>query len=180
MLAGCLTSSAGILSIWRRTADSISLAFHRKMARYMKSVVPAPSSETLSRGSGALVDQWNSITWLAPMSIINDNGVPTLGAPKAQGTGVYGLHLLTPETERSTMHYFVAVRQNSLPFPESVRQDIKTKLKSMRGACNSGLCPRHLGVRWRSDECLSGQLHRERCSGLQDRALISKQKFPGT
>jgi phenylpropionate dioxygenase-like ring-hydroxylating dioxygenase large terminal subunit len=102
------------------------------VTRYMQSVVPAPFFEMLFRGNGTLVDNWNSITWIAPTCMINDNGVTLPGTPKAQGTGVFGLHLLTPETDRSTMYYFVAVRQNPLPFPEPVRQDIMAKLKSMR------------------------------------------------
>lgn len=102
------------------------------VTRYMKCVPPAPFFDMLFRRDGAPVDNWNAMTWSAPACLFNDSGVTAPGQPKAEGTGILGLHLLTPETERSTWYYFVAVRQNPLPFPEPVRHDIMMKLKSMR------------------------------------------------
>jgi vanillate O-demethylase monooxygenase subunit len=41
-----------------------------------------------------------------------DTGVHAPGATKAEGTGIYAVHLLTPQTATSTNYLFSAVRQN--------------------------------------------------------------------
>jgi vanillate O-demethylase monooxygenase subunit len=95
--------------------------------------VPVPGLyDMLYRRDGGVVDHWTSMRWTAPSNLLNDSGVKEPGSPRAQGTGICGVHLLTPQTERSTMYHFAAVRQNPLPFPEAEAQDIVRRLAELR------------------------------------------------
>jgi vanillate O-demethylase monooxygenase subunit len=51
-----------------------------------------------------------------------DTGVREPGSPKESGTGYYGLHMLTPESETSTHYHFAAVRFNAPP--RSLEEDM--------------------------------------------------------
>ncbi|MGE4340284.1 MAG: Rieske 2Fe-2S domain-containing protein [Pigmentiphaga sp.] len=108
------------------TSDSVTAS------RWMPGVAAPGLFDMMFRRDGGLVDHWAEITWLAPSCLINDSGVSALGAPRAEGTGIWGLHLLTPIHERKTRYHFAAVRQNPLPFAEPIRQDIMLKLKDLR------------------------------------------------
>ena len=102
------------------------------VSRWMPGV-PAPGLfDMMFRRDGGVVDHWAEITWLAPSWLINDSGVTAPGASRSEGTGIFGLHLLTPVNERKTIYHFAAVRQNPISFPEEVRVDLMTKLKDLR------------------------------------------------
>ena len=47
------------------------------------------------------------------------------------GTGYYGIHFLTPETDRTTLYHFTAVRWNVLT-EESANEQIREKISVMR------------------------------------------------
>lgn len=102
------------------------------VARWMPSVKPPGLFDMMFRRDASLVDHWAEITWHAPSCLVNNSGVTGVGQSRAQGTGIFGLHLLTPVNERKTVYHFAAVRQNPLPFPEEVRLDIMEKLKQLR------------------------------------------------
>jgi vanillate O-demethylase monooxygenase subunit len=54
--------------------------------------------------------------------VILDTGVREPGTAKEDGTGYFGLHLLTPETATSTHYHFAAVRFNAPP--RSLEEDL--------------------------------------------------------
>jgi hypothetical protein len=64
--------------------------------------------------------------------MLNDAGVTDPGAPRAKGTGIFGTHFLTPETDRTTLYHFCAARQNPLPFPAERVEEIRQKLTELR------------------------------------------------
>lgn len=101
-------------------------------SRWMPGVTAPGLFDMMFRRDGGIVDHWAEITWLAPSCLINDSGVSAQGASRQEGTGIWGLHLLTPVDRRKTRYHFAAVRQNPLPFPEAIRQDIMLKLKDLR------------------------------------------------
>jgi vanillate O-demethylase monooxygenase subunit len=78
------------------------------------------------RQDGKPVDTWDSIRWDAPGCFLLDVGAHAPGATKAEGSGLYAVHLLTPETATSTHYNFSAVRQNmaagARPSPEISRK----------------------------------------------------------
>lgn len=59
-------------------------------------------------------DQWNSISWYAPSNLLLEFGASRSGQPKEEGTGYFAIHLLTPETERTTHYHYTAARWNVL------------------------------------------------------------------
>lgn len=78
------------------------------------------------------VDKWNTIRWNAPGVMLLRSGVCSPGADPESGTGYYGIHLLTPETERSTLYHFTAVRWNVLTKDPATNAEIKEKLTRTR------------------------------------------------
>jgi vanillate O-demethylase monooxygenase subunit len=76
---------------------------------------------------------WFTMNWQAPGCMINDAGVCPVGGAKEQGAGIFGSHLLTPETETTTHYLFAAARQKLAP-PTKASQDpeIRQKLTDMR------------------------------------------------
>lgn len=102
------------------------------VSRWMPNVKPPGLFDMLYHRDGSLVDHWSAITWMAPSCLLNNAGVTAQGAPQSEGTGIFGLHLLTPVNERKTVYHFAAVRQNPLPFPDDVHAKIMEDLKVLR------------------------------------------------
>jgi phenylpropionate dioxygenase-like ring-hydroxylating dioxygenase large terminal subunit len=76
-------------------------------------------------------DQWNTISWYAPSNMILEFGSSKPGEPKEKGTGYFAIHLLTPETERSTHYHYTAARWNVLTDDEQ-NTKIRDKIYEMR------------------------------------------------
>jgi hypothetical protein len=68
--------------------------------------------DLLFRQDGKPFDFWDTMRWDAPGCFLLDTGVHAPGATRAEGTGIYAVHLLTPQTSTSTNYLFSAVRQN--------------------------------------------------------------------
>ena len=79
--------------------------------------VPAPNllavmlPDSFSRDR---VDKWTNIRWTPATNILLETGMVPTGGERAAGTGYFGFHILTPETERSTLYFFTSVRWNPL------------------------------------------------------------------
>ncbi len=78
------------------------------------------------------VDKWNSIRWTPPGCMLIRTGVCRPGDQQEEGTGFYGVHLLTPETGRSTHYLFAAVRWNVLTEGDAVNAEIQERLSTLR------------------------------------------------
>ncbi|MBN9428614.1 MAG: aromatic ring-hydroxylating dioxygenase subunit alpha [Burkholderiales bacterium] len=95
--------------------------------------VPVPGLfDLMFKRDGGHVDLWADIRWDVPGCLMNDTGVTSPGAPRDQGTGIYGMHFLTPETETSCHYHFVAARQNPINWGEPVDSEIRTKISDLR------------------------------------------------
>jgi phenylpropionate dioxygenase-like ring-hydroxylating dioxygenase large terminal subunit len=96
------------------------------VSRYNRNVPVVAVHDLVFRQDGKPVDTWDSIRWDAPGCFLLDVGAHAPGATKAQGSGLYAVHLLTPETATSTHYNFSAVRQNmsagARPSPEISRK----------------------------------------------------------
>jgi vanillate O-demethylase monooxygenase subunit len=88
--------------------------------------------DLLFKRDGGRVDMWADMRWDPPGCMLNDAGVTDPGASRAQGTGIFGTHFLTPETNRTTLYHFCAARQNPLPFPAERVEEIRRKLTELR------------------------------------------------
>lgn len=100
--------------------------------RWMENVRVPGMFDLLFKRDGGRVDMWTDMSWQPPGLMINDAGVTEPGAGKQAGTGIFGHHFLTPETETSTLYHFAAVLQNPRPAPPEVADEVRAKLTEMR------------------------------------------------
>lgn len=77
-------------------------------------------------------DQWSTISWYPPSYLILEFGVSKAGQPKEKGTGYYAIHLLTPETERTTHYHYTAARWNVLTEGDDANARIRDKIYELR------------------------------------------------
>lgn len=77
------------------------------------------------------VDKFSSIRWSAPSYLLLKQGATLPGQSTETGVGYYGLHLLTPETQRTTTYHFTAVRFN-VTTPASADAGINAKIEKGR------------------------------------------------
>lgn len=77
-------------------------------------------------------DQVSSITWFPASNLLLEFGVCPAGRPKQEGTGYYAIHLLTPESARSTHYSFTAVRWNVRTDSDELNAQIRGRITEMR------------------------------------------------
>jgi phenylpropionate dioxygenase-like ring-hydroxylating dioxygenase large terminal subunit len=78
------------------------------------------------------VDKWNAMRWSAPSCLLIHTGVCEPGRERSSGTGFWGVHILTPETRRSTHYHFAAVRWNVLTEGDDRNRRIRDELSRTR------------------------------------------------
>jgi vanillate O-demethylase monooxygenase subunit len=78
-------------------------------------------------------DQWNITDWFAPSCLLLIVGASPAGQPQSAASGFYAIHLLAPETERTTHYNFSAVRFNTPPESEETKQRIRADTARLRG-----------------------------------------------
>lgn len=95
--------------------------------------VPAPGLyDLMFRRDGGRVDLWMDMRWDAPGCLLNYTGVTAPGAPRAEGTGFWGTHFLTPETADTTYYLFAAVRFNPISWGEALDREIHRQISDLR------------------------------------------------
>ena len=95
--------------------------------------VPVPGLyDLMFRRDGGLVDLWMNMRWDAPGCLLNDTGVKPPGEPRDAGTGFFGTHFLTPQTEDTTYYLFAAVRFNPISWGEPLDSEIHRQLSELR------------------------------------------------
>ncbi len=78
------------------------------------------------------VDKHSHIRWMAPSNFRIKTGIAPHGAPADAATGYNGVHILTPETERTTHYFFTAVRFNVLTEGDELNRQIQDKVEKTR------------------------------------------------
>jgi phenylpropionate dioxygenase-like ring-hydroxylating dioxygenase large terminal subunit len=81
------------------------------VSRYNRNVPAVKVYDMLFRQDGKPFDFWDTMRWDAPGCFLLDTGVHAPGETQEQGTGIWAVHLLTPETPTSTNYLFSAVRR---------------------------------------------------------------------
>jgi len=79
----------------------------------------------------AVVDKVNTIRWDAPCSLLLKATICLPAQDPAEGSGYWGVHLLTPETGSTTTYHFTAVRFN-VRTPGSEDDAINEKIAERR------------------------------------------------
>jgi len=77
-------------------------------------------------------DSFTSISWFAPGNLLLKTGSCKTGQPQETGTGYLAIHLITPETERSSHYRYTAVRFNVMTEGEALNEQIRQKIRELR------------------------------------------------
>jgi vanillate O-demethylase monooxygenase subunit len=59
---------------------------------------------------GAPAEVWSIVKWHAPSVMVLEAGGAPMGRPRSEGVNSFSLHVMTPETERTTHYFFVNTR----------------------------------------------------------------------
>jgi vanillate O-demethylase monooxygenase subunit len=95
--------------------------------------VPAPGLyDLIYKRDGRNVDLWMDMRWDPPACLANYTGVTEPSAPRDQGTGFWGMHFLTPQTEKSTYYLFAAVRFNPISWGQPLDAEIQSQVSHLR------------------------------------------------
>jgi phenylpropionate dioxygenase-like ring-hydroxylating dioxygenase large terminal subunit len=78
--------------------------------RHMPNVDVPAVFDMLFRQDGKPVDAWQNMRWIAPSCYLLDAGVKAPGGEREVMGWYYGIHLLTPETSRTTHYHFASAR----------------------------------------------------------------------
>jgi phenylpropionate dioxygenase-like ring-hydroxylating dioxygenase large terminal subunit len=80
----------------------------------------------------ARVDKFTRMRWMAPSTMRLLTGICTPGADPESGTGYHAIHMLTPETDRTTHYFFTAVRFNVKTTDDALNRQIQDKISTTR------------------------------------------------
>jgi phenylpropionate dioxygenase-like ring-hydroxylating dioxygenase large terminal subunit len=94
--------------------------------------VTAPGMFAMFLAKPGLVDKFTSMRWMAPSTMRLVTGVCPVGAKPETGTGYHAIHLLTPETDKTTHYFFTAVRFNVQTPDEKLNVQLQEKIATMR------------------------------------------------
>ena len=83
-------------------------------------------------GHPARIDKLTRIRWMAPSTLNLMVGVSEIGQSCETGVGYHAIHILTPETERTTHYFFTGVRFGSRTTDEALNREISAKVEAMR------------------------------------------------
>jgi phenylpropionate dioxygenase-like ring-hydroxylating dioxygenase large terminal subunit len=78
------------------------------------------------------VDKFTRMRWMAPSTMRLLTGICTPGAVYESGTGYHAIHMLTPESDRTTHYFFTAVRFNVMTTDDKLNAQIQEKISTTR------------------------------------------------
>src|SRR5215813_3829160 len=78
------------------------------------------------------VDKFTRMRWMPPSNLRLVTGICLPKAAPESGTGYHAIHMLTPETDRTTHYFFTAVRFNVLTADDALNAQIQEKISTTR------------------------------------------------
>lgn len=102
------------------------------VSRTMRDVNPPELIDLLYKGNNARVDTWNDVYLKGISCLVNELGINDPGSNRTGGTGLRGVHILTPIDDVSSYYHFCAVRVN--PPARTVEEDvvIRNRMSELR------------------------------------------------
>lgn len=91
--------------------------------RWMPNISVPRIFDMVYRRDGKPVDMWTNMTWVAPCSFILDTGVHEVNGQREDHGWYYGVHILTPETEKTTHYHFAAIMPPGTSMTEEQAQE---------------------------------------------------------
>jgi vanillate O-demethylase monooxygenase subunit len=80
----------------------------------------------------AKVDKFTQMRWMAPSTMRLISGVCLPGTTQESGSGYHAIHLLTPETDRTTHYFFTAIRFGVFTSGDELNRQIQDKIAATR------------------------------------------------
>jgi vanillate O-demethylase monooxygenase subunit len=102
------------------------------VSRYASSVTAPGLFATQWPTAPARVDKFTRMRWMAPSTMRLLTGICNPGTEWESGTGYHAIHMLTPETDRTTHYFFTAVRFNVKTTDDALNRQIQDKISTMR------------------------------------------------
>lgn len=78
------------------------------------------------------VDKFTRMRWMAPSTMRLLTGICQPGEAYESGTGYHAIHMLTPESDRTTHYFFTAVRFNVMTTDAELNRQIQDKISTTR------------------------------------------------
>ncbi len=102
------------------------------VSRYATNCEPPGMFAQFWPGHPVRVDKFTRMRWMAPSTLRLISGICEMGAEHMTGTGYHALHMLTPESERTTHYFFTAVRFGLKTKDEKFDRELQVKIAKMR------------------------------------------------
>ena len=78
------------------------------------------------------VDKFTRMRWMPPSNLRLVTGICSTRARPESGTGYHAIHMLTPESDRTTHYFFTAVRFNVMTTDDALNAQIQQKISTTR------------------------------------------------
>src|SRR5262249_54846415 len=78
------------------------------------------------------VDKFTRMRWMPPSNLRLVTGICMPGAAPESGTGYHAIHMLTPESDKTTHYFFTAVRFNVMTGADALNAQIQDKIAKTR------------------------------------------------
>ncbi|HEY2186446.1 MAG TPA: aromatic ring-hydroxylating dioxygenase subunit alpha [Xanthobacteraceae bacterium] len=78
------------------------------------------------------VDKFTRMRWMPPSNLRLVTGICMPGAIPETGTGYHAIHMLTPESDKTTHYFFTAVRFNVMTPDDRINAEIQNKIATTR------------------------------------------------
>jgi vanillate O-demethylase monooxygenase subunit len=102
------------------------------VGRHATNSIPPGMFAQFWPGHPPRVDKFTRMRWMAPSTMRLVTGICRMGAQQESGTGYHAIHMLTPESERSTHYFFTAVRFGVMTTDETLNRELQEKIAKMR------------------------------------------------
>jgi vanillate O-demethylase monooxygenase subunit len=102
------------------------------VSRYARNAKPPGMNVLMWPEVPAKVDKFTQMRWMAPSTLRLISGVCEPGTSQESGSGYHAIHLLTPETDRSTHYFFSAVRFGVKSKGDELNRQIQEKIAATR------------------------------------------------
>ena len=124
---------AGLLGTPEMTAAEIEVTQHHDTLTVHRTTRNAASNDLVKLMGGIeRGDQWNRTDLFAPSCLLLLVSAAAAGEPQSAGSGFLAIHLLTPETGRTTHYNFTAVRWNAPAEDEAQSRHVRQRIFELR------------------------------------------------
>jgi vanillate O-demethylase monooxygenase subunit len=102
------------------------------VGRYARNAIAPGLFAILMPSTPERVDKFTRMRWMAPSNLRLLTGICMPGAVPESGTGYHAIHMLTPESDKTSHYFFTAVRFNVLTADDRLNAQIQDKISTTR------------------------------------------------